>query len=150
MSKISWKLKLLLGAAAAAFIMLGAVYATSDNIQEKEQTTWTIMQEEGEESGKKLSLTETYDHMYKGIRLVLAFHNASSSFIGSIENVTDKKITSVRVEVLLSDGTELGPTEPIDLAPGEKAGIKLEAGGRVFTWWKARIETESDEHGLSR
>lgn len=140
MSKISWKLTLLLGAVAVSFIMSGAVYAKS---------TCTMMQEE-EESGKKLSPTETYDHVHKGIRLVLAFHNASSSFIGSVENVTDTKITSVCVRVLLSEGTELGPTEPIDLAPGEKAGIKLEAGGRIFTWWKAHVETESDEHGLSR
>ena len=145
MSKISWKLALLLGVVGATLVIFGATYATRDNIQQKEQAAWKIMQEEGEESGKKLSPTETYDQVHKGVRLVLAFHNASSYFLGSVENVTDKKVKSVRVEVHLSNGKELG-TEPTDLEPGEKAGIKLEAVGQVFTWWTAHAETDSDEH----
>jgi len=143
MAKISWKYFLLLGVVVVALVISCAVYAKSDNVQEK-----GYHQEEGEESGEKLSPTETYDHVQKGIRLVLAFHNASSSFIGSVENVTDKKITSVRVEVHLSDGTELGPTKPMDLAPGEKAGIKLETAGQSFAWWKVHAEVGSGELGL--
>jgi hypothetical protein len=104
---------------------------------------------EGEESGEKLSLTDTYDHVRKGVRLTLAYHKASSSFIGSVENVTDKIIKSVRVEVHLSSGTELGPTEPMNLAPNEKAGIKIDAAGQVFEWWKAHAESGTGEHGLS-
>jgi hypothetical protein len=102
--------------------------------------------QEGEESREKLALTDTYDHVHKGVRLVLAYHNASSSFIGSVENVTDKTIKKVRVEVHLSTGVELGPTERIDLAPGEKAGIKLEAKGHVFEWWTTHAESGSSEH----
>jgi hypothetical protein len=135
MIKISWKLTLLLGVVAVSFFIFGAVYATSNS-----------MQEEKEESGKKLSLTETYDHVHNGVRLIMAFHNASSSFIGSVENTTDETINSVRVEIHLSNGKELGPTEPMDLAKGEKAGIKLEALGQVFTWWEPHVETGSDEH----
>jgi len=146
MSKISWKLILTLGVIVVAFGILGVVYATSDKVQEKEKATMKTMQEEGEESGEKLSPTETYDRVHKGIRLVLAFHNASSSFMGSVENVTDKKIKSVRVEVHLSDGTELGPTKPMDLSPGEKIGIKLETAGQSFAWWKAHAEVGSGEH----
>jgi len=145
MKKISWTLALLLGVVAVSFFIFGAVSVASGSMQEKEQGTQKIMQEEEEESGKKLSPTETYDHVHNGVRLILAFHNASSSFIGSVENTTDKTVKSVRVEVHLSNGTELGPTESMDLAPGEKAGIKLEAVGQVFTWWKAHLETGSDE-----
>ncbi len=105
--------------------------------------------EEGEESVERLSLDETYDHVNKGVRLTLAYHNASSSFIGSIENVTDKTIKSVRVEVHLSSGAELGPTERIDLAPGEKSGVKLEAAGLTFEWWMAHVESDSDKNSLS-
>jgi hypothetical protein len=105
--------------------------------------------QEGEESGEKLALTDTYDHVRKGVRLVLAFHNASSSFIGTVENVTDKTIKKVRVEVHLSTGVELGPTEPRDLAPGEKSGIKIEATGHVFEWWTTHAESGSFEHGQS-
>jgi hypothetical protein len=104
--------------------------------------------QEGEESGEKLALTDIYDDVRKGVRMVLAFHNASSSFIGSVENTTDKTIKDVRVEVHLSTGVELGPTERMDLAPGEKAGVKLEAKGHVFEWWTAHAESGSSEHEL--
>jgi hypothetical protein len=102
--------------------------------------------QEGEESGEKLALTDTYDQVRNGVRLVLAYHRASFSFIGSVENVTDKTIKKVRVEVHLSNGAELGPTEPKDLIPGEKSGIKIEATGHVFEWWKAHAESGSGEH----
>ena len=105
--------------------------------------------QEGEESGEKLTLTDTYDQVRKGVRLVLAYHRASFSFIGSVENVTDKTIKAVRVEVHLSTGVELGPTERMDLAPGEKAGIKIEATGHVFDWWTTHAESGSSEHGLT-
>ncbi|UCE42036.1 MAG: hypothetical protein JSV17_03410, partial [Candidatus Aminicenantes bacterium] len=39
--------------------------------------------QEGEESEEKLAITDTYDQVRKGVRLVLAYHNASSSFIGT-------------------------------------------------------------------
>ena len=105
--------------------------------------------EEGEESGEKLALTDTYDEARKGVRLVLAYHNASSSFVGTIENVTEKTIKDVRVEVHLSTGVELGPTERMDLAPGEKSGVKIEATGHVFEWWTTHAESGSSEHGHS-
>jgi hypothetical protein len=107
---------------------------------------FSLYQEEGEESGKTLGLDETYNQVHSGVRLILAYHKASTSFIGIVENTTDKTIKSVRVEVHLSNGTELGPTERMNLAPGEKAGIKLEALAPVFTWWKAHAETGSSEH----
>jgi hypothetical protein len=105
--------------------------------------------QEGEESGKKLALTDTYDQVRNGVRLVMAYHNASSSFVGSVENTTDKTIKNVRVEVHLSTGVELGPTKKMDLAPGEKAGIKLEALGHVFEWWTTHAETGTSAHTLS-
>ena len=134
MSKISSKLFLLLGLAAAALVFTGTVNATNNNTLQ-----------ETEESGKKKSPTETYDQVHNGVRIILAFHNASSSFIGSIENTTDKPVKSVRVTINLSNGTELGLPEPMDLAPGEKAGIKIEAVGQVFTWWKVHVETGSEK-----
>jgi hypothetical protein len=123
----------------------GTACATGDKGQKKTATQAEQTHEHGEESGEKLALTDTYNHVRKGVRLVLAFHNASSSFIGSVENVTDKTIKKVRVEVHLSTGVELGPTDRMDLAPGEKAGVKLEAKGHVFEWWKAHAESGSDE-----
>ncbi len=171
MKKISWKLWIFVAVVAVALVMFGTACATGDKGQKKTATQAEDAHihgeegehvqgeqshehgeegehthgEEGEESGEKLALTDIYDHVRKGVRLVLAFHNASSSFIGSVENVTDKTIKKVRVEVHLSNGVELDPTERMDLAPGEKAGVKLEAKGHVFEWWKAHAESGSDE-----
>ena len=95
---------------------------------------------EGEEAGPRISKDGTHDEVRKGVRLILSFDNESSSFIGTVENVTEKTISRVRVEVHLSNGNELGPTEPIDLAPGKKVEVKLSAEGQSFNWWKAHAE----------
>jgi len=166
MKNISWKLWMFVVVVAVALVMFGTACATGDKGQEKTATQAEDTQtqgeegehvheqgeaehthgEEGEESGEKLALTDTYDEVRKGVRLVLAYHNASSSFMGSVENTTDKVIKNVRVEVHLSTGVELGPTERRDLAPGEKAGVKLEAKGHVFEWWTTHAESGSSEH----
>ncbi len=110
---------------------------------------FSIAQEEGEEYSRALGLDETYDQVHNGVRLILAYHRASFSFIGSVENVTDKAVKKVMVEVYLSNGTELDPTEPQDLEPGEKLGIKIEAAGQVFEWWKVHAESESSSKSHS-
>ena len=168
MKKESWELWIFMAIVSVALVMFGMACATGDKGQGKpttqsneehthegegeqthgEEGTHTHG-EEWEETEEKQALTDTYDQVRHGVRLVLAYHNASSSFVGSVENTTDKTIKAVRVEVHLSTGVELGPTERIDLAPGEKAGVKLEAKGHVFEWWKAHPETGSTEHGHS-
>ena len=102
--------------------------------------------EEGEESGPQIGLDGTHDEVRKGIRLVLFFDSESSSFVGTVENVSEKTVPKVRVEVHLSNGTELGPIEPVDLAPGKKIEVKLSAVDQTFTWWKAHAEAGSSEH----
>ena len=101
---------------------------------------------EGEEAGLRLAIDGTHDEVRKGVRLILSFDNESSSFIGTLENVTEKTISRVRIEVHLSNGTELGPTIPIDLAPGKKVDVGLSAEGQSFEWWKAHAEVGASEH----
>jgi hypothetical protein len=171
MKNESWKLWIFMAIVAVALVMFGMACATGDKGQEKPATQSKEEHSHGEEEGEgerihgeegththgeeweeseeKLALTDTYDQVRHGVRLVLAYHNASSSFVGSVENTTDKTIKAVRVEVHLSTGVELGPTERMDLAPGEKAGVKLEAKGHVFEWWKAHPEAGSGEQGHS-
>lgn len=96
--------------------------------------------EEGEEAGPRIALDGTHDEVRKGSRLILSYDTETSSFIGTVENLTEKTLTRVRIEVHLSNGTELGPTEPINIAPGEKADVKLSAEGQTFEWWKAHAE----------
>ncbi|MFQ5629143.1 MAG: hypothetical protein ACE5I1_10320 [bacterium] len=100
---------------------------------------------EGEEPGVRLAIDERYNDMRNGVRLILAFDEAFSSFTGTLENTAHETKPSVRVEVHLSDGAELGPTPPVDLAPGEKLQVTLPAAGHVFEWWKAHAETSEGE-----
>jgi hypothetical protein len=106
---------------------------------------------EGEEVGPRLAINDTYDTVRKGVRLILAYDSTSSSFIGTVENVTSKTIKSVRVEVHLSNGIELGPTKQIDLASGNKENVKLSAKGQSFNWWKAHPEAgEGEDDGENK
>ncbi len=102
--------------------------------------------EEGEESGPQIGLDGTHDEVRKGVRLILSFDSESSSFVGTVDNVSEKTVLKIRVEVHLSNGTELGPTEPVDLAPGKKIEVKLSAVDQTFTWWKAHAEADSSGH----
>ena len=103
-------------------------------------------EEEGEEAGPRIAKDGTHDEVRKGVRLILSFDNESSSFIGTVENITEKTVSRVRIEVHLSNGTELGPTQPIDLAPGKKVDVGLSAEGQSFNWWKAHAEAGVSEH----
>lgn len=94
----------------------------------------------GEEAGTQFALDETFDEIRAGARLVLSYDSASNAFIGAVENTTDTTLRRVRVEVHLSNGTELGPTTPTDLAPGQALDIMLPATDRPFTTWSAHPE----------
>ncbi|MFC2157465.1 FxLYD domain-containing protein [Acidobacteriota bacterium] len=102
--------------------------------------------EEGEESGPQIGLDGTHDEVRKGVRLILSFDSESSSFVGTVENVSEKTVSNVRIEVHLSNGVELGPTESVDLAPGKKIEVKLTAVDQTFTWWIAHAEAGTSEH----
>ena len=80
----------------------------------------------GEEgSGTQLAPDETFDMVRSGARLILSYDAASKAFVGTVENTTNNVLTRVRIEVHLSDGTELGPTTPNDLSPGQKVPVNL-------------------------
>ena len=96
--------------------------------------------EGSEESGTRLALNETYDEVRAGARLVLSYDSTAKSFTGRVENTTDATLKQVRVEVHLSNGTELGPTTPVDLAPGQATDVVLPAAGQSFTSWSAHPE----------
>jgi len=103
--------------------------------------------EKGEESGTELTLNEKYDSIRNGARLILTYDAPSNSFIGTVENTTEKILKKVRVEVHLSNGKEIGPTTPSDLEPGQKMEVKLTATSKDFTGWTAHPEVGEGEHG---
>ena len=96
--------------------------------------------EGGEESGTQFTLSETFDEVRAGARLILSYDSTSNAFTGTVENTTDTTLTRVRVEVHLSNGIELGPTSPIDLAPGQIHNIDLPASSQPFKSWSAHPE----------
>ena len=101
--------------------------------------------EEG--SGAQLALDETFDAVRSGARLVLNYDAPSNAFIGAVENTTGNALNQVRIEVHLSNGMELGPTTPVDLAPGEVIGVNLSATQASFTGWVAHAEVGGGEAG---
>jgi hypothetical protein len=98
------------------------------------------LSEEGEGSGEYIGLRETWDATRNGARLVLSFNPASNAFVGTVENTTQQTLCAVRVEVHLSNGTELGPTERTDVLPGETTDVELRTAGEVFDTWTAHPE----------
>ena len=58
-------------------------------------------------------------------------------------NTTKATLKRVRVEVHLSNGVELGPTTPMDLAPGQSIDVSLPATGQNFATWGAHPEVGS-------
>ena len=96
--------------------------------------------EGGEESGTQFTLDETFDEVRAGARLIVAYDSASNAFIGTVENTTGGSLNRVRVEVHLSNGIELGPTTPVDLAPGQVAEVSLPASSEPFETWSAHPE----------
>lgn len=103
--------------------------------------------DDGEESGDLLALDETYDFVRKGARLILQYDAAGNSFVGTVQNTTESVLRNVRVEVHLSNGTELGPTTPVDLTPGETVEVSLAATEEPFTGWTPHAEVGEGEHG---
>ena len=100
----------------------------------------------GEEgSGAMLAPDATFDAVRGGARLILNYDAGSNAFLGTVENATNNVLTRVRIEVHLSNGVEIGPTTPVDLAPGEVRAIKLTATPASFTGWVAHAEVGGGE-----
>ena len=129
----------LLAAALVAFIAVAAVTSYGGSQPERAGG--------GEEGGATLTLEETFDTVRKGARLILSYDKAIQAFIGTVENTTGATLERVRVEVHLSNGVELGPTTPNDLAPGEQMDVRLDAAGQDFTGWTPHAEVGPQSGG---
>ena len=95
---------------------------------------------DGEESGTQFGLGDTFDDVRAGARLMLSYDSDANAFTGTVENTTESKLSRVRVEVHLSNGIELGPTTPIDLAVGEMSEVMLQGSSQSFESWSAHPE----------
>ena len=121
-------------------LLLALTGCSSGGSESGEHNGSSESSEEGEEPGTQLKLSETFDEVRAGARLILSYDADANAFTGTVENTTDATLKQVRVEVHLSNGTELGPTTPVDLAPGQVADITLPATAEQFTSWSAHPE----------
>ena len=104
----------------------------------------------GEEAtANQLAPDETFDMVRSGARLIFSYDASSNAFKGTVENTTNNILRQVRIEVHLSNGEELGPTIPVDLAPGEKLDVNLPSTAAAFTGWVAHAEIGSGSGGES-
>ncbi|MEA3392708.1 MAG: hypothetical protein U9Q91_06990, partial [Candidatus Marinimicrobia bacterium] len=98
---------------------------------------------QGEEDGTAIAKNEKFTQNKNGVNLILTYNEEKSTFMGSIENITERSLSKVRVEIHLSNGKELGPTTPAALAPGEVRKVSLNAKGENFESWNTHVETGS-------
>ena len=103
--------------------------------------------EEGSGAANILAPDETFDMVRAGARLILSYDAPSNSFRGNVENTTNGVLSQVRIEVHLSNGVELGPTTPRDMAPGEIVTVTLPATQASFTGWVAHAEVGGGGEG---
>ncbi|MYC85775.1 MAG: hypothetical protein F4X18_09695 [Acidimicrobiia bacterium] len=103
----------------------------------------------GEENTAQYGFGDTFDQVRAGSRLIMHYDPAANAFIGTVENTTNTTLTNVRIEIHLSNGVELGPTAPIDLAPGKIVDVRLDATTQPFDTWGAHAEvgTQGTDQG---
>ena len=98
-------------------------------------------EEGGEEGGAYLAKMVTQDELFaNGARLTLQFNPNTQVFVGAVTNTTRQTLSQVRVEIHLDNGTELGPTKRIDVAPGQTIPVELGTFGNDFTSWVSHPE----------
>ena len=120
---------------------------TAETGGEEHGSNGSAGEESGEESGTQYAKTETYDETRNGARLVMNYDTEANAFIGTVENTADETLKQVRIEVHLSNGTELGPTEPSDLDPGKSMDVTLFVFDEEFDTWSAHPEVGESGSG---
>ena len=113
---------------------------------------WGVRSEGGasgseETNGAILAPNDTFDAVRGGARLFLYYDAGANDFVGTVENTTANVLSQVRVEVHLSNGAELGPTTPVDMAPGQVFEINFPATEASFTGWIAHAEVGGNAEG---
>ncbi len=102
------------------------------------------------EGGTRYALSQAAAETRSGVILIIRYDAEKKTFVGNMANTTDAIAPGARVEVHLSNGTEIGPTPKIDMRPGQVSPVTLDASGQTFTWWSVHVElgasgTESGE-----
>lgn len=87
------------------------------------------------DESRRFTATETWDEVVDGAHWTLSYDPSKDVFVGTVENTTQDMLEAVRLEVFLSGGEKLGPSEPQDVEAGESASVSIEVVGEPFEWW---------------
>ena len=84
---------------------------------------------EGNEGGIQWPIAQASDVTAAGLRLMLTYDPATSTFSGTLENTNATAVSMTRIEVHVVDAanisTEFGPTPAVDMQPGAIRNISL-------------------------
>ena len=95
----------------------------------------------GEEGGARIAPDQVFIQERKGSLLILGYVPEARAFVGVVGNISDATLQQVRVEVhLFNRNNELGPTTPVDLAPGQWIPVWLPDEDSRFTEWVPHAE----------
>ena len=95
------------------------------------------------ESGTRWNRDETATDSRRGVDLTISYNASTQQFDGSVTNTNASAVADVRVEIHLSNGTELGPTPRVGLGPSETKSVALDASGQSFSWYSVHVELGS-------
>jgi hypothetical protein len=101
--------------------------------------------EEGEESGVYIARTARWSETRGDAWLQLSFNSGSNAFSGRVSNTGNEPLCDVRIEVHLSTGVELGPTEATEVPYGGSINVTVPTGGEEFATWTAHHEASPCE-----
>ena len=95
----------------------------------------------GEEGGVRIAPDQMFIQERKGSLLILGYVPEARAFVGIVGNISDTTLQQVRVEVhLYNRNHELGPTTPMDLAPGQWIPVWVPDERNSFTEWVPHAE----------
>lgn len=95
------------------------------------------------ESGTRWNPGETATDSRRGVDLTISYNSTTRRFDGSVTNTNASAVAEVRVEIHLSNGTELGPTPRVNLEANETKAVTLDASGQNFNWYSVHVELGS-------
>ena len=95
------------------------------------------------EPGTRWNPDETAAETRSGVTLVLSYDPARQRFDGTVTNTTNSIVINVRIEIHLSNGSELGPTPGMSLNAQESKPVTLDASGQNFDWYSVHVELGS-------
>ena len=136
------KVGILLGMLSLALVLICCSSGSESGVSSQGSGVlrYAALGEGGPHPPPDLAMIDTLHFHRAGAQLVLSYDWATNAFTGTVENTTKDTLRRVRIEVHLSNGTELGPTTPVDLAPGQVVTITLPVSSQSFTLWSAYLE----------